>query len=120
MVFPPTSGLCRPSTMAAGLILDETPFEEGKELSHDVMDSTSAVVINFVYRLYGSECVVHRLLSFTVRMDRSTIGTCSSRAQRCRMAGLTVCFNLVILNSLSPCTSVMVKPRREYNSLTKL
>ena len=118
MVLFPTSGGPLPNTIAAGLIAVEIPFVVGKELSHFVMASTRLIVKILGKRRKGRACVVDRERSFNVRMDLSMMGTCSSRAQRWRLAGDNTRFNLLMLNSLSPCMSVRLKPLSLYKSRT--
>ena len=86
----------------------------GNAFSQLVIASTKFTVRMRGKRLKGSACVVDLERSFTVLIDLSIIGTCSSWAQRWRFVGDNTSFSFLMLNSLSPCTSVMMKPRSLY------
>ena len=67
-------------TMPAGLMLPVMPFFDRNAFNQYVAHSTREVVINFVYLLKGTVCVIHLHRSLTVRIDPSITPTCSFAA----------------------------------------
>ena len=118
ILFLLMSGMFLPITMVVGLILDEIHLDVGNAFSHEVMVSTNDMVIDLVYCLYGSEWHVLRALSFMVLIDHSMIGICLSLAHMCKLVGEMDVLNLFMLNLLSPCTSVIIKPLSSYSFFT--
>ena len=56
--------------------------------------------------------------SFTVLIDRSMIGKCSPLEQMCRVAGRRRLLYFSHANSLSPNSSIIVKPLLKYFLIT--
>ena len=96
----------------------DTPSSLGKPLRHQVAMATNSVIITFGRRRYGSPWAVARMVSFIVRMECSTSGTCSSGPQISRETFPKD--SRRHSNSLSACTSTTSKPRAEYSSMLLL
>ena len=96
-------------TMPVGPMCCETPCTGGNKFRFRFDSRTTPLHNSIGIRRNGMSEVMHLALSRTVRMDRSISGTFAPAA-----AILTRMGNILLTipsNSLSPCTSVTLKPR---------